>query len=37
MNKEIEQARIIREKSLPTEEEREICVYIKKVLIDAHC
>lgn len=35
MKDEAERARIAREKSLPTDEEREICAYIKKVLMDA--
>ena len=35
MKDEAEHARIAREKSLPTDEEREICAYIKKVLMDA--
>ena len=35
MKDEAERACIAREKSLPTDEEREICAYIKKVLMDA--
>lgn len=35
MEDEAERARIARENSLPTDEEREICAYIKKVLMDA--
>lgn len=35
MKDEAELARIAREKSLPRDEEREICAYIKKVLMDA--
>lgn len=35
MKDEAERARIAREKSLPTDEEYEICAYVKKVLMDA--
>ena len=35
MKDEAERGRIARENSLPTDEEREICAYIKKVLMDA--
>ena len=35
MKDEGERGRIARENSLPTDEEREICAYIKKVLMDA--
>lgn len=35
MKDEAKRGRIARENSLPTDEEREICAYIKKVLMDA--